>query len=278
MTPDFEQMNERMEQASLDELAPGFDKEQEWMKISEQLHKPKWRILLPVWSYAAAILLLLAGGAWLWLVSDEHGRQSLAQQHMKEVKDTVAVTAPVRTIDSNKKVVRTEEAPAAPATKADKSKQDNKTIRNTVAVKKHRANAAMQNNAAKEVICNGTPCPIQICISQTMRCPNVQPAAISSCSTLEPDQSGRLSYKEHDKIARNCSLTVNEIEIKSIATGEVILLNANSKPATAQEVFSYITGQKKGDVLAGMFNSDCNDKTKKKGLRLYNSYGNIIIQ
>jgi hypothetical protein len=151
-----------------------------------------------------------------------------------------------------------------------------------VAVRKnsngHKINLLASHHAAKAIICNGTPCPIEICINQTMRCPNIEPSTISSCSTLEPDHSGRLSYKAHDKIAKNCSLTVNEIEIKNIATGETILLTGNSTPATAQDVFSYITGQRKGDILTGMFSSDCDHNTQKHDLMLNNSYGDLILQ
>ena len=270
MTPDFEKMNERLEQASLNELMPDFDKEQEWMKISGQLHPQKKRILLRSWSYAAAILLLLAGGGWfVFSLSGIYSVQTVSQHNVPVTKDSAV---------ENTALVKDVPASPVPVPELDKHEDAKKQNKDAVVIKKHRPGAAERNNSTKDIICNGTPCPIQICISQTMRCPNVQPAAISSCSTLEPDQSGKLTYKEHDKIAKNCSLTVNEIEIRSIATGEVILLNANSTPSTAQEVFSYITGQKKGDVFAGVFNSDCNDKTKKHGLRLYNSYGNIIIQ
>ena len=271
MIPDFEKINERMEQASLNDFMPGFDKEQEWQKLSRQLHPVKKQI--PVWSYAAAaaMLLLLAGGGWLAL--------SLSGTNSHEA--TAQITAPDTV---GQKIIAPVAAPDPVSVKAAEPESQNNNTGNetTPATKKHGTNqkvyATAGNYSRKDIIRNGTPCPIEICINQTMNCPNVQPANISSCSTLEPDQSGQLTYKAHDNIGKNCSLTINEIEIRSIATGETILLTSNSSPSTAQEVFSYITGQRKGDILAGMFSSDCNHKTEKHKLRLDNSYGKLIIQ
>ncbi len=277
MIPDFEKINERMEQASLNEFAPHFNKETEWLKLSQKLHPIKRRPLIPIWSYAAAILLLLSGGSWLaWHLSYPND-QPVAAHHSAENRLPTPGNNTVPTTD-------TATTPKATLAQIDNSKSEIKPSdnKNSAIIKKrpplHKASILANHHATKSFICNSTPCPLQICISQTMKCPDIQPAAISSCSTLEPDQSALLSYKAHDKIAKNCSLTVNEIEITSIATGETILLNASSSPSTAQDVFNYITGQKKGDILAGMFNSDCNHQTKKHGLRLDNSYGNLIIQ
>ena len=266
MIPDFDKINERMEQASLKEFMPGFDKEQEWLQLSQQLHPLKKNKIIPIWSYAAAVLLLLAGGCWLaWFLSGTHKTPSIViTTPIKPMKSILPITDTANTVK-----------PIAPQT-------DTSGInKNVVAIRKHippHKAYTLKHYKTENVICNGTPCPIQICISQTMQCPHTNPADISSCSTLEPNQSTSISYKAHDKIAKNCSLTINQIEIKSIATGETILLNASSSPSTAQEVFSYITGQKKGDILAGMFNSDCNHQTHKHDLRLNNSYGDLMIQ
>ncbi len=277
MTPDFEKINERMEQASLNDFAPNFNKEAEWLQLSQKLHPIKRRSLIPIWSYAAAILLLLAGGTWFaWHLSYTNDQPVAAQQPTKNITPT----------PGNKTVPAADTTTTPKTTLAQTDNPENgikpSDNKNSLIIKKrppiHKASIFANNRSTKSFICNSTPCPLQICISQTMKCPDIQPAAISSCSTLEPDQSALLSYKAHDKIAKNCSLTVNEIEITSIATGETILLNASSSPSTAQDVFNYITGKKKGDILAGMFNSDCNHQTQKHGLRLDNSYGNLIIQ
>jgi hypothetical protein len=58
MEQDFEQMmNDKMEQASLKELMPGFDGEAEWNKLSKKLRPVKTRSLWLAWSHAAALLL-----------------------------------------------------------------------------------------------------------------------------------------------------------------------------------------------------------------------------
>ncbi len=274
MRRDFEKISERMELASLKELMPDFDKEAEWARLSAKLQGPKQGASIPRWYYAAAILLLLAGCIWFMLptAARDPGDQQTITRYSNPPVQSSEIVSPADTSAAKQEVVR-----------SDKQAIDtNAKNKNIAAAKKHKTGGKEQNvvssYTAKDFICNGTPCPIQICINQTVHCPHVEPATISSCSTLEPDQSGQLRYKAHDKIAKNCSLTINEIEIRSIATGETILLNTNSTPSTAQEVFSYITGQKKGDILAGMFHSDCNHKTRQHGIRLTNSFGDLIIQ
>ena len=222
-----------------------------------------------MWSYAAAILLLLSVGIWFMLPPTAKDQQGVARQ--------IAPAPVIVPADTARN--------ATPAVaQGDTQMKDEQPTRNKelVVVKKrthsHKAHDVITKYTAKDFICNGTPCPIQICINQTVTCPHTQPSTISSSSTLEPDQSGQLRYKAHDKIAKNCSLTVNEIEITSIATGETILLNTNSTPSTAQEVFNYITGKKKGDVLAGMFSSDCDHQEQKHGVRLNNRHGDLIIE
>ncbi len=269
MAQDFENINERMERASLKELMPGFDKEAEWLQLAGKLHPAKKRIPLTRWAYAAAILLLLGVGTWFMLPPTANNQPAVAQQnaplHAALPADTALNTKPViAEVDTQVNEIKPDQNKGLAVMKK--------------RTRVHKDHDMVTKYTAKDFICNGTPCPIQICINQTVTCPHTQPSTISSSSTLEPDQSGRLRYKAHDKIAKNCSLTVNEIEITSIATGETILLNTNSSPSTAQEVFNYITGKKKGDVLAGMFNSDCDHQDKKHGLRLNNRHGDLIIE
>jgi hypothetical protein len=133
------------------------------------------------------------------------------------------------------------------------------------------------SSALTKPILNSTPCPIEICISQTMQCPDKKPAEISSCSVLEPEQSGQLSFKSHDKVAKNCSLTVEEITITSVRTGESIILDQKST-TTAQDLFRYISGEKKGEVLAGVFHADCDHQVSDRGLHFDNRSGNWIFQ
>ncbi len=271
MIPDFEQqLNGKMEQASLNELMPDFDKEHEWQQLSGKLHPFKTRKLLPLWSYAAAVLLLFVCG--LWYLKTGSGTNTLKQSAgIDNISAAPSPAAnennPITTIDTNGTPGMVIVGNMPPA-----------KFGGGRSLKKGSDHDLVINYMAKDYICNNTPCPLQICISQVVQCPNVQPKDVSTCSTLEPDQSGQLHYRAHDSIAKNCSLTVKEIEITSIATGETILLNETSSPSTAQDVFSYITGKKKGDVLAGMFTSDCNHQRKKRGVRLNNKYGDLVIQ
>jgi hypothetical protein len=127
----------------------------------------------------------------------------------------------------------------------------------------------------KGEICNGTPCPLQICIIQKSTCDKDQPYPISNCSILEPDKTGQLYYKGFDgKAYDNCSLSVAEIKITRMTTGETITLNDHSA-VTAQEFFNYITGNKQGEITAGIFTADCNSNYIEHGLSMDNSYGAI---
>ena len=274
MIPDFEQqLNGKMEQASLKELMPDFDKELEWQQLEHRLRPAKVRRLVPLWSYAAAIVLLLVGGICFMKHVPGTGDKQETASHNGEYRTLVPEPDKNETNNpTTNDIVNGTPAVAVsdkqlPPIKGDGSR----------ALKKGYDHSMVINYTAKDYICNNTPCPLQICISQMVQCPNVQPKPVSTCSTLEPDQSGQLHYRAHDSIAKTCSLTVKEIEITSIATGETILLNENSS-TTAQDVFNYITGKKKGDVLAGMFTSDCNHQKKKHGVRLNNKYGDLIIQ
>lgn len=94
-----EQMKRLTDEASLEELLPGFDKDALWGSISDELHpgKPaKKRFLLGWVSHAAAILLAIAG-TWLFLHFNQRTRS-----------DAVAVGIPVTTPQvpvKNEKVV-----------------------------------------------------------------------------------------------------------------------------------------------------------------------------
>jgi hypothetical protein len=228
------------------------------------------------WLKIAAALLLLIGGAWMTYTnfSAINHSQSIVSNPtpvFSNAQPTATITS--ATNDTGKQNGHT---PAnINASYPPKIVRDDEKNSATVKANNHKTHNSLHK---KEFICNTTPCPIQICINQTMKCPNNKPSAISTYSTLEPDQSGELDYKEKNKVAKNCSLTVKDIEIKSIATGEMIVLNEHSSPSTAQELFSYITRQKKGDILAGRFHADCNNKTGEHGLVFDSNSGNWMLQ
>lgn len=247
-----EKMSERLQNAPFEELMPGFDKEAEWQMLAKQMAPEKRTIPLRSWAYAATILLLI-GAATCWFMLRDNTTPRMASTKKAELQPAPKAPAFATNTDVNPKITSTIHPSVSPT---------GNTIR---------------KSKTKEVIRNTTPCPIEICISQTMKCPNSQPSAISTYSTLQPSQSVELHYKDDGNIEKNCSVVVKAIEFKSIATGETILLNSSSA-VTAQEVFSYMTGQKKGDVLAGVFSLDCNNKTRKHRLKLDNSYGNLVLQ
>lgn len=245
------QMKEKMEQTSVHELMPGFDTELEWQELNKQLHPPARQVHLVRWYYAAAAIaaIIISGLVWQMM---QRGSDALPPVVQSQPNTPAAIP------DTNHpKLYNLPKPIEIPA---------DKTIAHTT-TPKHR-----------EVITNGTPCPIAIRINQMMNCPDARPAAISTKSTMEPGQTAQLTIKPRDSAVAHCSFTVREIEITSIATGETIVLNESSTPTTAQEVYSYITGQKKGDVLAGMFTADCNNQRKKQRLTLARKDGSLVLQ
>ena len=260
MTPDFEKgMKEKMERASLKDIMSDFDTEQEWQQLAGKVQHEKKTISFKVWRYAAALVILLVATWFIMFLIRSDDRH--------HVKQTVS-------FDSAKS--------AYPVlTNGDNDTAPSELPVYTPAIAKK--NPGHNDNTGHQItsiyrISNSTDCPMEISICQTMKCPNSKPAAISSSSTLEPGQSGTLNYKANDSVPKNCSVTVDQIEIKSTVTGEAIMLNAYSSPATAQEVFRYISGEKRGDVLAGRFDIDCNHRKSRHNLRLDNRAGNVIMQ
>lgn len=262
MKPDFEQrLRERMNEASLKEVMPDFDKEQEWRQLSGKLLTAKRKLPTRVWAYAAAIAVL----AGVYLAQHVYFAADTPKAANKPLALQPAVPAPATAAGTNE----TGRGPDSPATA--------KPALTTASKQQRPKTSTVQKDIAAEVVYNYTECPIELRISQVMSCPNDKPKAISSTSTVEPDQAGKLKYKENDSVRSNCSLAVKEIEIVSIGTGERIVLNSSSA-TTAQEAFSYITGEKKGYVLAGMFQHDCEKRNHKHSLRLGNRNGNLVIE
>ena len=262
MIQDIEQqLNDELGKADIKDLLPDFDNEQAWAELSHKMQPKKKVMSLPVWRYAAAILLLITAGYLTRYFTESYSQIAVTDDKENRNEATSAKT------DTAHNVVLDIAGPSTFAAATDKKQPAHRKPTNTG-----------RKFAANDVIYNGTPCPIELRISQTMRCPNHSPTPILSSSTLAPDKSAQLNYKESNTLGKDCSLTLKEIEIKSIATGEVILLNAKSSPSTAQEVFGYITREKEGRVLAGVFNRDCGKKNRKHNLRLDNSDGNLILE
>jgi hypothetical protein len=240
------------------------------------------------WLKVAAVLFLMAGGSWLanYMVAHSNYQASVAQKEQPESKATIIQPqsgSQQASITSEKPVViaDVEGKKTTPVVKHVLKRHTRKMMAVATAAKPVNTfytTGLFSQNKSNKFICNNTPCPIEICISQTLKCKNDQPSAISTCSTLEPDQSGQLHYKAMNKIAKNCKTTVDEITITRMSTGEAIILNDHSTPSTAQNFFNHITGKQKGNVVAGVFHTDCNNHADDCGLTFESSYGNLILQ
>jgi hypothetical protein len=262
-----------------------------WEAFKQRIAAKQARQRIPVLTNflkAAAVLLLLVGTGWM-------GRSLISQQQAEAIVQTSTFfpladsllaldNRVIAAIESPKaEVVPTSSANVAPAAKAVTQKKEisHKSIAlnsATPTAKANTGNMLSNYHNQNDFICNGTPCPIEICIYQTIKCADGQPSTIATCNILQPDQSGQIPYKALTKVASNCAATVDEIHIKRLNTGETIVLNADSKPSTAQELFNYLTGQKKGDILAGIFHTDCNNHNNEQQLTLDNNAGSLILQ
>jgi hypothetical protein len=266
-----------------------------WARFKERTEGRQERKVIPMprrnnWLKVAAALLLLAGGSWLAYYLSNREEPIPMAAHTKEspvnvtLGDTMkqpvdntpmaAVGNPAENTPVVAAVVKTGGTHSIKVNPSGKGIGFRKSTQYPTP-----GHLSGKEDRTQEFLCNSTPCPIEICIVQSVNCQNgAPPIPVSTCSTLEPDQSGQLRYKAFDKIARNCKTTVQEIRITRVSTGETIVLNENSSPSTAQDFFNYITGQKQGgDIVAGIFHSDCNNHSDDCGLSIDN-LGNLILQ
>jgi hypothetical protein len=278
-------LRDKMEEASLHELMPDFDKQDGWKQLSAHLHtsapKQIWN-----WKRAAAILLLVAGAGIVSLLTYSNYQSdnplaiadtgtmhnwandvspAVPKQHTYANEDADHST---RKDTNGQLIAGNENAVQKPEIENRTQQSDN--VKPTLQLN--------ETHRTKEFVCNGTACPIEICIIQKIHCKNQKPSAISTCNTLEPDQARQLHYKAPNSAGANCKVTVEEITITRVSTGETIVLNAHSKPSTAQELFNCITGHEKCELLAGIFETDCNNQQKSHSLKIDNNFGNLTVQ
>jgi len=260
------------------------DVEDAWARFRQRIAQKK--VPLPVNNYkwlkiAAAMLVLLVSGSLVWFMTSQQEPVNTIAQQVQPPAVTVDTEAPKANIAAVPADTGSQ-GEVDPVTIERPASSHNKPLR-FVVTKKHTVKEdlvrSINNYGNKKYICNGTPCPLEICISQSLRCLDKSSSAFSTCSTLEPDQSGQLSLKGSDKIAKNCSLTIQEIRITRPITGESIVLDEHSSPATAQDLYNYITGQKTGNILAGVFHSGCDNEDDDHLLKFdNNNYGHLILQ
>ena len=259
-----------------------------WSRFKERTQQPAAKVIaLPRynWLKVAAVLLLLAGGGWLATVmfySPENNEVTVKQKVQQPVN--------VRLPEVNNPQVATavnNTSELQPEIKTVATTMDTKTLNaGKIAMAKPKTkfmNVAYKSpldkyNHTHDFVCNATTGALEICIIQSVKCADGDLMSTSTCSVLEPDVSGQLKYKAFDKITRNCKTNVQEIRIRQITTGETVVLNENSKPATALEFFNYISGEKKGDILAGLFTTSCDNQTNDCDLTFNNNYGSLILQ
>ncbi len=225
----------------------------------------------------AAMLLLLLGSSWLI-------------NYVNRQKDATSLLSRTESPDTTPMNTELAYTPAALENPSDSSPADTEpAVAQPPAAKNTATNVLVKNNTAhrpgstpfeadcqdKRYACNSTPCPLEICIIQKNGCKNNTPVA--NCSVIMPDEAGKLCYKstaEPELYSRNCNLTVEEITIKRLQTGEMIVLNDYTK-VTAQDAFGYITGQKRGNVVAGIFKSDCEEQDGSSSLTIGNGDGTL---
>jgi len=266
-------MKEKMDQARLNELLPGFDKDDEWHKLAGKLgHSRPHRIA--IWKYAAVVAVLLVSTAVVALLSGSNkGGASVVNNERIHPQDWQMEVLPGVPVMHEYAVAEHEVAEKTVKPVANTPNEINKTspIRNKIA-------GTAGYKRTEEFVCNGTPCPLEICIIQTIRCKDKAPSAIATCNTLEPDQARQLHYRSPEAVGAHCRVTVDEIRIRRVTTGETIVLNSHSQPSTAQDLFNCITGKEKCNLLAGIFESDCNDQQRSHGLKIDNSMGSLIME
>lgn len=91
MAGEFEKMmNEKMDNASVHDVLPGFDKEATWDELSAMLPEKKKRVLPLWWTHAAAVVagLLIGGMLWHFAIDKEDTQVIVA----KNPETTSAVT------------------------------------------------------------------------------------------------------------------------------------------------------------------------------------------
>lgn len=261
-------LKEKMEQARLEELMPGFDREESWNNIAAQLGGRNKKNSLS-WKIAAGMALLLATGiaATLFLKSGTPETFAGNQTQPANWGSEMGASIP--------EMHHTTMSSGMPADLGTAGRTGNTRIYGPA---NNTGRTGSDYNHTKEFVCNSTPCPLEICIIQTIRCKDKPPAAVATCNTLEPDQARQLHYKAPEAGGTLCNVTVDEIRIRRVTTGETIVLNANSRPSTAQELFDCITGAEKCNMLAGIFESDCDNEQRSHSLKIDNSMGSLIME
>lgn len=150
MEQDFEQsMRDSLEGASLDDLAPDFDKEGEWDRLNQRLH-PKRRTVIPfMWSHAAAVLVGVTIG---WFLLKGTGKQVV------ESSAQVAVApAPIQSQPAPATVVQHDTVIKQVATAARQTAAAQPALVKTITVVQHDTVQVLVQNSTPAAQATDTP-------------------------------------------------------------------------------------------------------------------------
>lgn len=96
-------------------------------------------------------------------------------------------------------------------------------------------------------------CPIELCIIQEIDCHDGSPAAVQTCSILNPNASSTVCYQEMDP-GSNCTLTFFDVVATRISTGEQVHLSGSDLGR-----FESILKGTSEDVVRFHFHLNCDD-------------------
>jgi hypothetical protein len=244
-----------------------------WLQLKQRInHKKKDRKIISwktAWSSAAAIALLVFGA----YVFQQRFLPTSSSGTTGKSFTTIEKASPVSVIASKEKTIP--EEPQQTAEVSTTVKAAKKAVREDRSDRSSHDASLATAEKRKEEICNNTQCPLEICIVQSLGCEGDKETTFAHCSLLQPDASGLLHYKEYNDM--DCRARVKEIRIKKTNTGETIVLNESSSPVTAQDFFDYMTGYKTGNIVAGNFESDCDNPCIEQSINLDNRFGTPVL-
>ncbi|OJW81849.1 MAG: hypothetical protein BGO69_15230 [Bacteroidetes bacterium 46-16] len=256
----FEQLQMVWDTCGMIDMGCSIDVNEAWYRFRQRVsgadntNIATCRIPAVKWIRAAALLLILAGAYWLG--NGLLNKKTLTKQHAfagYKVPHSQITKQPATVMNKDEMPVAKEDKKITVNNRATHHGK-RKAQKIDMLPVKEQATVAVKTD--KELLCNSTASPIEICIIQKQVCAGGKAAILPSCSRLAPNETGALQYHVSPGSAKKCNTTIDEIIIKKITTGETLVLDEHSKPA-AGELFSYMTGAKKGDITAGEFNSDC---------------------
>jgi len=248
----FEQLQLIWNESAKVGMKSNIDVDDAWYRLRERIerkHGEKRKYSFQAynrWLRVAAVLLLFASAAGLNYYNRDKGNSSTPVQENVSFTTSQSATNPGGVV-----VIKKLFAARLNTGGNKKNNAPGNDKHNTALVLDHK-------RSTKEIVCNSTRSSMEICIIQKLKCENGDSSLVATCSKLDPDESNTSLYEAmKEKKFSSCKAVIDEITIKRVSTGETIILNADSKPLTAGEMFSYISGRKKGDVLAGTFDADC---------------------